>query len=200
MFNAKFLIVSIRKKAQEMAVAMTLTSDDSRAFEIRGSFGQQVEPAIGHVLCLVEHKVRDIDTVRGEMSVTDLFFQRETVEDGEYAPKMKSTPAFDLQNIFLSDDPTVSLKKLGEGTDGSDVMSKLACFTVDRVVPTGIYPMKKSKASELLKFSDGHKYTDSERATLRAKYLEDDVMKGPRTDVPDLEWYEIRHVFISVVS
>jgi hypothetical protein len=188
-------MTTISDKAGTLLKTIQLTSDDIKRFDPRGSFGSQLEKCVGEAVILV-----DVDTVTrnsnsGEVELTVLKYAQETNE----RHRANCTIAYDLQNIFLSQDPTTSLLQIGTGNQGEDALKHLAYFTVDKVISTGIWPMKYSKAAEMLGYQLGK--TDMERAdwdALRKKYDSSDAMKGPREDATgDISWLEIKHVLIS---
>jgi len=190
--------VTIKEQALKMATAIELTSDDSRTFEIRGSFGQQLTPCVSANMFLVHHDVRVIQGRKGKLSFTDLFFQQEDDEK----KRAKCTLAFDAQNIFLATDPKTSLKKLGEGSDGADILKMLASFKVESIVPTGLYPMKYSLAAMQCGFAIGHEYSEADMSKLRSQYRANDgANKVARPDATDdIGWLEIQHVHISPLA
>lgn len=190
--------MNIREKAQQMAAAIELTADDSKTFEIRGSFGSQCRPALDKVMVLTEHDTREIETRKGKLHFTDLHF---VVEDDETL-RARCTIGFDFQNIFLKDDTSTSLQKLGEGTNGQDVLKLMANFRVVEVVDTGLYPMKYSLAAQQCGFPIGHTYSDMDMAKLRAKYRADgNANKSARTDnTDDITWLQIKHVIIESLA
>ena len=190
---------TLKDTAKELSTTLKLTTDDSKAFELHGDFGIMCERAIEKIgekqtFYLTKHSVRPITARKKTMQATDLFFVAE--EDPKV--QLRCTILFDLQNIFLSSDKYLSLKELGQGTDGKDILASLAMFTVDAVTRTGRYPMKYSLASERLGFSIEHKYSDDEMAQLRTKYRESDELKAGRTDASrDISWLEIKHTIIT---
>lgn len=184
----------ISDRADELLKSITLTSDDVKRFEPRGSFAMQVMDSIGETMCLTDTDLRKVNGKNGELEFTMLKFTQESNEKH----RANCTVAYDFQNIFLSSDPEVSLHKLGEGNQGEDALQHVAHFVVDKVTPTGIYPMKYSKAAQAVGLPLGKDLTDGDWTMLRAKYKVSEDMKTARTDnTDDISWLEIKHVFIS---
>lgn len=188
--------MKLSEKTEQIANAIELTSDDRKTLDVRAGFGKKAEESVGEVVCLTSSKQRDIKTRLGNtMTITDLYYQQETDPNKLF----KLTPLFDLQNLFFSADPERSLNRVYEGTDGRELLSKIAVFRIDKVTPTGIFPMRYSLSAQQLGYAVDHQYSDAEHGLLRAKYRESDAMKAIRTDVTpaDYDWLQIRHVFIT---
>jgi hypothetical protein len=195
LFNLNKTIVSvISEKANELLKSISLTSDDEKRFEPRGSFAMQVEDSIGESMCLVDTNIRDVNGKNGKLQFTVLNLAQESNEKR----RANCTVAYDFQNVFLTSDPETSLHKLGEGNQGELALQHMGYFVVDKVVPTGIYPMKYSKAAQAVGLPLGKELTDADWVMLRAKYKSSDEMKAMREDnTGDISWLEIKHVFIS---
>lgn len=184
--------MKISERAHELAKSIQLTDDDAKRFEPRGSFAQQVKDSIGKTIEMIGHDTKTITERNGQAVLTVLKFSE--LENGL---KSKLTMAYDFLNIFLTKDTKKSLKQIGIESTPEDALLLMAKFTVNKIVPTGIYPMKWSLASMECGFPIGHTYVDADWATLRAKY-KDDAFKTARTDnADDISWLEIQHVHIS---
>lgn len=184
--------MKISERAHELAKSVVLTADDAKRFEPRGSFAQQVAESIGKTIEMVKHDTKTVTERHGDAQLTVLFFSE--LENGL---KSKLTVAYDFQNIFLTKDTKKSLKQLGTETSPESSVELMGKFTVEKIIPTGIYPMKWSLAAQELGYPIGKVYADADWAELRAKYR-DDAFKVSRTDnADDISWLEIQHVHIS---
>lgn len=188
--------MNIKQRANELAKSITLTSDDKKRFEPRGSFAQQVVDSIGKTLCMVDSDLKTVTFRNGQVELTVLKFAELENETN----RSKLTCSFDFQNIYLSGDDKKSLQRVGELEGGETAVQLMASFVVDKVDPTGIYPMKYSLAAQELGFVIGRDYSEGDWASVRAKY-KDEAMKVARTDnTDDISWLEIQHIFISPIE
>lgn len=183
----------ISERAFELAKSIVLTKDDAKRFEPRGSFAQQVKDSIGKTIELVGHDTKTITERYGDARLTVLKFSE--LEGGT---KSKLTIAYDFQNIFI--DAKKTLKQYGIDTTPEKAVERLGKFTINEIIPTGIYPMKWSLAAQELGFPIGKTYADEDWSQLRAKY-KDDAFKVARTDnADDISWLEIQHVHVSTLE
>jgi len=187
--------MTIQEKARETLKAIELTSDDSKTFESKASFGQQLAGSVGKTMLLSESDQRQVNGRTGKLLFTTLKF----IQEDDETVTAKCTMAFDFQNIFLSSDPVTSLQRLGQTKGGKTVLENLVQFTVDKVTPTGQYPMRFSLAAQECGLAIDHTYVDADWDKVRAKYrAEDGKYKVARTDaIRDISRFEVQHIFVS---
>jgi len=182
----------LKETARKMLADLSLTEDDKKRFSPRGSLASQLEKSIGEVMLVIGTTTKE--TKNGaELTVLQLAQSKVQSERADL------TPAYDMQNIFLSSDKDTSLYDIGVGNEGRNALSQLAVFQVDDITDTGKFPFKFSRAAQELDIEIDA--TDIDWVKLRAKYNKDEKFQVARDDADrDISWLEIRHIFISPVT
>lgn len=180
------------KEAKAILMKLPLTVDDKKKFSPRGSLATQLLDSVSKVLTTVGYDFKTF----GETKL--LYLKIANDETSKIVANL--TVAYDLHNLFLSSDKETSLHQMGVGNDGEKGLVHLASFTVDAIVPQGIYPMKFSRASEVLKISVDDDNKDIPWGELRKLYNSEPAMQKARLDMEDIAWKEIKHIHITPIG
>lgn len=183
---------NLTETARKMLADLSLTEDDKKRFSPRGSLASQLEKSIGKVMLVIGTRTKELKS-GAELTVLQL------AQEELQSERADLTPAYDMQNIFLTSDKETSLYELGVGNEGRNALSQLAVFQVDEITNTGKFPFKFSRAAQELDIDIDEPEIDW--AKLRAKYNKDEKFQVARDDADrDISWLEIRHIFISPVT
>jgi len=184
------------EESKKALLQLNLTTDDTKSFEKRGNLATQFADSIDKIVQFMKSDTKDV----GNRKLTYLSYR----EVDNPANTANLTLAYDTQNIFLSSDETRSLKDLGIGNEGREALVHLVKFKIDKIVPTGHFGYKFSKACEALEITMEDYDEDRENLpwnAIRAKYNSSDDMKTLRSDAKaGDEWNEIKHIFITPVE
>ncbi len=178
--------------ARKMLAELSLTDDDKKRFSPRGSLASQLTDSIGKVVLVIGTTTKELKS-GSELTVLQL------AQEQDQSQRADLTPAYDLQNIYLSTDKETSLLDMGVGNEGRNALAQVAVFQVDSIVPTGKFPFKFSKGAQELGIAIDA--DDIDWVALRAKYNSDAKFTVARDDADrDISWLEIQHIFISPVT
>ena len=173
--------------------SLPLTNDDKSLLEKRGNLAKQLEKSVGKVVSFESASVQK----RGNKDLTFLHLADESGNTANLAI------AYDLRNVYFTDNPEHSLRELGQATQGKAVLPKLAKFKLDKIEDTGEFGFKYSRASQELKYSIEDFASENFRgwASVRAKYNSSEDMRKMRTDLDyDISHYEIKKIFITALE
>ncbi len=175
------------EESKKLVEGIVLNENDKRTFQTFQPLGKLMETQKGNLL---------LTAAVGTRNIQDKDYTELTVKpaNGE-GLDVKITLAYDSRNLFVDGK---SLSDIGKEGDALDAVANLAAFQVDSVDFTGHYPWKRSRAAEILGFTDKDDMTDKDWSTLREKYESNDDMKAAADGVSDI--FEISQIHISPQS
>ena len=184
------------EEAKERMATVKPTKDDEKSFETFQPLAEALKKfeESGDVVLTTKVEPRELTVGDAKRSVSELYFEPEGAEN---ATPVRMIMAYNSRNFYIGEE---NLRTIGE-RDIDAAFASLAAFKVKSVEPTGLYPMRRSKAAENLGYVPSKKLTQDEWGKLREEYSDDANKVAAKGEVFNAtEAFEIHKFNIEVVD